>query len=122
MEKKPEEPVVEAPAEIDEGGQELEEEGEEKDAVICQDCNEECEDRWWVGGVSKRIYCEACWEYLEDRQCHPNLRSRGHKYHCDICEAHDHADLFIIHKKTDGSPHCKICSSPLMIEKHERRY
>lgn len=84
----------------------------------CNDCDEDCEDdAWWVGGVSKEVYCEECWDYYEHKQCIPYLRD-DHS-HCDICEAHDHAKFFIIHTKDDGKPHCKICSSPLMIEKRK---
>jgi hypothetical protein len=86
----------------------------------CDDCNEECEnDQWWVGGVSKHVYCDECWDYYEHKQCLPYLRDRHD--HCDICEAHDHAKFYIRYTNDDGTPHCKICSSPLMIRHHRWR-
>ncbi len=109
MEKTPEEPVVEAPAK------------EEAEEVKCDQCNEKCETYWWVGGISKEIYCDECWDWYEDRHCRPDLRSAGHSSHCDICEAHDHVRSYIW-RSENGKPHCKICSSPEMIRRQNRSW
>ena len=83
----------------------------------CNDCNEDCEDdEWWVGGVSKEVYCDECWDYYEHKQCLPYLRDEHS--HCDICSAYEHAKTYVSRNK--AKPHCKICSSPYMIRKYGR--
>jgi hypothetical protein len=85
----------------------------------CYDCGEECENgNWWVGGVSKNVYCEECWDYYKHKQCLPYLRDEHS--HCDICSAYEHAKRYIRYTKDGSAPHCIICSSPLMIQ-HKRR-